>query len=414
MMKASCRCFVISVVTLTAVALWMSVPVNAIAKGKAGKAKPAAKDTEADKASEADATASTDTDADEIFTEDELKTDTAASKTESETKAEEEPTEKEPELASESTEAEEDKTVDDTVESTAADNKGEEVEDVGDVEVTASSDQKKGFFPTEFDGPDALKRDRGINILTARVTRPMALTLVIDHRPYMKLAADEAEDVFFNYLGLDGGNLKVGLGLRFGIIEGLDVGLYRLNDGGTVPWDTYELDARYAFLKQEKFFVDASVRAGISWFSIKNADDAVGGYGEIFVDRIFFDMLLVGVGFQFHSSSTNDVKKNEEDGDDPYSGAILGVIEWRMIKQLAFVAEVAASVVGYGADYGNSKRPSIPASSLGLKVLTRRHTFAFMISNTQFINADGIVANSWRDFGDVIFGFQIMREFNFR
>ena len=416
-----------ALVLLSAVLL-LSVSTFADAKAKT-KAKAKSKSKAAQTEPKSDATApeadapktdEADTDADEIFTEDELteKSGTADEKTDSKSEETAEPDEKAE--ASESNplaEASDEKA--DTADETAGETPDEtaagddEVEEVGEVEVLSSSEGKKGFFPTEFDGPDTVRRDRGFNILTARATRPMALTFVIDHRPYMKIAGNdaEAEDVFFNYLGLDGGNLKVGLGLRFGIIEGLDAGLYRLNDGGTVPFDTYEFDVRYAFLKQEKFYVDMSVRAGLSWFSQKNADDAVGGYGEIFIDHVFFDMLLVGAGFQFHSDSTSDVKNRE---DTSYSGAVLGVIEWRLIKQLALTAEIAAAVVGYGSEYGDPRRPSIPGFSLGLKILTHRHTFALMVSNTQFINADGIVANSWRDFSDIIFGFQIFREFNFK
>lgn len=421
MIGIDCRRFMQSGIVLFSAAVLVSAPMFAEAKAKAkakvAKAELAAEDTDKDasKSGDKDAAkgevkAGADTDADDIFAKDELKDDSdgkstdekAAVETANPAEAETEPAANP--LATTSAEG--------AAESETEANTGDEaVEDVEDVEVIAASDEKKGFFPTEFDGPTAVRRDRGLNILTARATRPMALTFVIDHRPYMELAGNEAEDVFFDYLGLDGGNLKIGLGLRFGILEGLDVGIYRLNDGGTVPFDTYEFDVRYAFLNQERFFVDVAVRAGLSWFSQKDADDAVGGYGEIFIDRIFFDMLLIGAGFQFHSDSSSDVKTRD---DTPYSGAVLGVIEWRMIKQLALVAEVAASVLGYGSEYGNAKRPSIPGFSMGLKILTHRHTFALMVSNTQFINADGIVSNSWRDFSDILFGFQILREFNFR
>jgi hypothetical protein len=415
MIKTGSRRLALQTVALLVAQLLIFLPVLTEAKAKGGKAakpkaaakaEPKAEDKAEDKAESK--TAETDTDADEIFTEDELTKTDKADKTAADDAEDVEPEEEAAAPEKKTDEEKSDEPTAASVDNTAAEE--DVIEEDADLEVLSSSDEKKGFFPTEFDGDQAVRRDRGINILTARATRPMALTLVIDHRPHMKLASAEAEDVFFDYLGLDG-YLKVGLGLRFGILEGLDVGLYRLNDGGAGDFDAYEFDVRYAFLKQEKHYVDMSARAGITWFVQKDKQDAVGGYGEVFIDHVFFNMLLVGAGFQFHSESSNDVKKNT---DKNYSGAVLGVIEWRMIKQLALVAEVAASVVGYGSEYGNTNRPSFPGFSMGVKVLTHRHTFTLMVSNTQFINADGIVSNSWRDFSDIIFGFQIFREFNFK
>jgi hypothetical protein len=409
--------------------LLFSLSNSADAKGKAkanakAKAAPSAK-ADADKketgkaSDEAAKSSETDTDADAIFTEDEVKAEAAKEPKAEEKTSPPEAAKAEPE-AVEAEPASGDKPVEPTAEAEAgaqpegdAAADGTAVEDAN-VEVVASSSDKK--FPVkDFDGPGAVRRDRGFNILTARATRPMSLTLCFDHRPYQSFVAGSAADVFNDYLGLDGAQLKVGIGARFGIIEGLDVGLYRLNDGNIEidgkNFDTYEFDVRYAFLKQEKFFVDVSARAGLSWFSIKGEPDAVGGYGEIFVDHVFFDSFMVGAGFQIHSSSTNDAKKNN---DDSLSGAVLGVLEWRIIKQLALTAEIAAPVVGYGSAYGNPDKPSFPGFSMGLKILTERHTFALLVSNTQYINADGIVSGSWREFSDIILGFQIFREFNFK
>ena len=276
-----------------------------------------------------------------------------------------------------------------------SDDDEEVIEEVEPVIVTDG-----GFFPSAFDGDAAVRRDRGVNVLTARPVRKKALVLFIDHRPYQSLFS--GEDVFFDYLGLDGGNLKVGLGLRYGILDALDVGFIRLSDGRTVAFDTYELNARYAFLRQERHHIDAALLAGLTWFAQKDRDDAVGGFAQLFVDRVFFDMLLVGVGFGFHSDSSSDEKAVD---DDAFSGAILGLVEWRMIRQLALTAEVAANVFGYDQKW--------PVLSFAIKVLTSRHVFSLILTNTQFILSDGIVANAWRDPSDWVFGFRIAREFNF-
>jgi hypothetical protein len=258
---------------------------------------------------------------------------------------------------------------------------------------------EEGFFPSAFDGDAAVRRDRGVNVLTARPVRKRALVLFIDHRPYQTLFS---KDAFHDYLGFDSGNLKVGIGLRYGILDALDVGFSRLSDGRTVAYDTYEFNARYAFLRQERHYVDAALLAGVTWFSQKDHKDAAGGFAQLFVDHVFFDMLLVGVGFGFHSDSSSDEKAVD---DEAFSGAVLGLIEWRMIRQLAFTAEVAANVFGYDQKW--------PVLSFAVKVLTNRHVFSLILTNTQFILSDGIVADAWRGPSDWVFGFQITREFDF-
>jgi hypothetical protein len=154
-------------------------------------------------------------------------------------------------------------------------------------------------------------------------------------------------------------------------------------------------------LKQEKHFLDAALRTGVTWFIQPDAGDSVGYFGQLFVNRIFFERLLIGVGFAFHSESSNGVKSTD---DDAYSGAITGMVEWRILRLLAWTAEISASTFGYGSKY--------PSLSTALKFLTHRHAFSIIVSNTQYVNADGIVANAWRGFEDLIFGFQIIREFN--
>ena len=275
---------------------------------------------------------------------------------------------------------------------------GEEEEVIEKVEPEVI--EEKGFFPLAFDGDNAARRDRGVNVLTARAARKKSLVLIIDDRPYQILFT--GEDVFFDFFGFDGGNLKVGIGLRYSIIEGLDAGFTRLSDGRTVAFDTYEFNARYAFLRQEKHEIDAALLAGVSWFAQKGRKDVAGRFAQLFIDRVFLDMLLLGAGFGFHSDSSSDEKAAD---DDAFSGAIFGIVEWRMIDPLAFTADIAANVFGYEEKW--------PAFSFAIKVLTHRHVFSLILTNTQFILSDGIVADAWRGLSDWVFGFQTTREFNF-
>lgn len=288
------------------------------------------------------------------------------------------------------------------------DSKESEEEEVVDLEVDASSDgaSTSGILADTFESEAVVRRDRGINILTAHATRKGALTLVLDHRPYKNLFS--GAHAFHDYLGLDRGeSLKVGLGLRYGIIDGLDFGIYRLNDGGLVNYDTYEFDLRYVFLNQKRFFVNLMLRAGGSWFVEEDEKDGFNGFAQLFVDHVLFDRVLIGAGFAFHGESSSEYKERDERLDkdlDAFSGAITGVLEWRAFDILAVTAEIAAPVVGYKQDY--------PSATLALKFLTHRHTFSVMLTTAQFISADGIVTGTWRSPKELVFGFQIFREFN--
>ena len=53
-----------------------------------------------------------------------------------------------------------------------------------------------------------------------------------------------------------------------------------------------------------------------------------------------------------------------------------------------------------------------PVLSSALKIITNRHTFALIFSNSQYITADGLVDNTSRGIHSLILGFTITREFN--
>ena len=169
-----------------------------------------------------------------------------------------------------------------------------EIEEISEVEVAedGSDPYGEGNFPA---------LERGVNLLLARTTRRHTFLFVIDHRTWQP-AADEP---FHDLLGFDRGGLKVGLGLRFGILDDLDVGLYRLNNG-TEAFDSYDCDLRYQLLDQERFSLDLGLRAGVTWFSQINAEDAAGAFVQLLVDRELWRRLIVASGVLFHGESTLD------------------------------------------------------------------------------------------------------------
>ena len=265
---------------------------------------------------------------------------------------------------------------------------GDAVEAVEAVEVTKED--------SKWDLAQIVQVERAVNVQFAQTTRRHAFLLIVDHRTFQAAFNKNSWGDFF---GLDSGNLRIGIGLRFGILDGLDVGVYRLNNA-TDAFDTYEFDVKWRFLRADKHYIDMAIRAGLSWFSQKNAKDAVGGFGQLLISRMLFRRLTLGTGLMFHSDSSSDVKSNL---DTQWSLAVPGSVEIRILPWLAWNVEATFKVAGYGAKW--------PSFSTAWKFLSPKHVFSLVLSNTQYIGADGIVANSRRGYKDLIIGFQIQREF---
>ncbi|MBN2527402.1 MAG: hypothetical protein JXR76_13490 [Deltaproteobacteria bacterium] len=267
------------------------------------------------------------------------------------------------------------------------------VKDVQDVDILAPPPAVDNFTAKAIP-----YTDRIVNVHTTQTVRHGALTLVVDHRAHDTFLS--GEEAFFDYLGLDAGNLKIGFGLRLGLKKYMDLGFYRLSNG-TDLFDVYQFDTKMRFLNQDDAYVNASLQIGGTWFVQNDAEDAAGFLAQVNVDRRLFGTLFVGTGFAFHSNSSNDKKYYTD--DDP-SGAVLGYVEWRPIRRFSINLEMAANVVGYGSKY--------PVFAFAPRFLTHRHSFSLVVANSQYMSGDGLVSNTWRGFDELVFGFQIVREFN--
>jgi hypothetical protein len=273
----------------------------------------------------------------------------------------------------------------------------EVVEEVADVEVMTEQDTWYGLGYPQF--------DRTFNILSAKTARPGSYVVNVAHRTNKAVW----KDPFYNYLGFDAGGLKIGLMVRFGLFEGLDMGVSRLN-GTNEKFDTYEFDARYQILNQKDHVVDLAVRAGGTWFAQKD-NQAVAWFGQLLVDHVLANRVMITGALMHHSDSSNSTKTN----DDPdYSTALGLALDLRLSAMLAFDVEVSSTIAGYaqkGKDLvTGAEGTSYPAFTIGPKVVTNRHTFALVFTNTQYILADGIITNSKRKPENVILGFNITRE----
>jgi hypothetical protein len=237
--------------------------------------------------------------------------------------------------------------------------------------------------------------ERALSLPLPRTTPKGSLMYVIEHRNRTPVDDEPGH----NLLGFDGGNLKIGLGLQYGLLENLDLSVYRLN--GTVEvFDTWQFGARLQLLRETDQWLDAALLGGGTLFTIDGEEDDSGGYGGLLAGRSFGDHLYVSAGGLYHSASSSPGKTQ---ADTEYSTAVLGTITAHLTPGFALAGELSAPVSGY--------EPNTVAWAGGIKWITHGHTFAVLASNTQYISLDGAAAGSELDADEVILGFSITREF---
>ena len=269
----------------------------------------------------------------------------------------------------------------------------EVLSEVVDLQEEAAEDPSAAWYGSGYPSPGRI-----LALPTAHAPSAGGWELVIDHRStrpiYDNSSSQSAADMWNSFGGLDS-PLRVGLGFRYGVIDRLDLGLYR---AGSATTDTYEIDARYQVLEQASMAVDLAIRAGVTWFSQPNTADAHGFYGQLLATRLLVNRVLLSGGAFYHSSTTNDTKYNQ---DKAWSLAFGAGAEVRVAAPLALDAEVVSCTAGYC-----SKNP---AFSAGLKYITTRHTFAVVCGNTTYLTADGYIANTDTRWSRLRIGFQITR-----
>jgi hypothetical protein len=141
------------------------------------------------------------------------------------------------------------------------------------------------------------------------------------------------------------------------------------------------------------------LRVGLSWFEQYHANDSVGVLVQLLMDRLVLDRLFVGGGLLFHSNSSG-AKKSATDVHT--SAAVQAYADVRLYDGMSLGLELTQPIAGYHLKY--------PVFTFGPRFITNRHTFAIVMSNSQYTNADGIITGTDRSFGNWVLGFNITRE----
>lgn len=227
------------------------------------------------------------------------------------------------------------------------------------------------------------------------------LLFTVDHRAAEPAFDNPLEDGF----GLDAGAFKIGLGLRYGLLDNFDVGFRRANNIWET-YDTYEWDARYQLQWEEKLGVDLSMTGGFTWFYIPDAEDASGFGLGLLLGKTLSRRIYLSTGFLSHTNSSyaNGMAAppmGKTDSADVFSVALPVGLNVTLKKGLSLTAEGALPFSGYSAGY--------PSWAAGLKIETLQHTFSLFLTTTQYFTADGFVCGSDRGANPVL-GFLITRQ----
>lgn len=272
----------------------------------------------------------------------------------------------------------------------------EEIEELSDFKVTgAGPNIQRGTGALMWGEGNQVWIERAISVPLPRTVPMGRLQYVIEHRN--RTPVDD--DPFDNFLGFDNGSVKIGLGLRYGLLDNLDISIYRIN--GTVErFDTWQYGARYQPLREESQIVDAAVIGGVTVFTLDDEEDATGGFGGLLIGRSFTRYFYASLGGLYHSNSSSFQKTAADEKD---STALLGSVIVRLSQGFALVAETSVPLDGYDA--------GSVAWAGGLKFITLGHTFNIVAGNTQYISLDGLAAGTSFDDNEVVLGFSITRGF---
>lgn len=243
---------------------------------------------------------------------------------------------------------------------------------------------------------DSMRRQRQDRAFTIPYPRPVErgrYLISIDHRTFQPLDENPGGSL----LGFDSGNLKIGLGVRRGILDELDAGLARFN-GTTDDIDAYEFDGRYELTGENDGMADLAVVAGFAWFDGASGTNDFPFFMKVIAGKTVWKRAYASAGIAHHALSRAPGKTA---GDDDYSAAAVATFEAALRPSVSLATECSFPIAGFDA--------GAPAWSVGAKFRTHGHAFSVLLSNTQNISSDGIVAGSDR-WGHPVVGFTITRK----
>lgn len=245
--------------------------------------------------------------------------------------------------------------------------------------------------------PDPAEPDFTVIALPTNLRLPLhALSLRLTHRFGRPLNEGSFSDLAADLFGFDGG-AQIGLGLRFGLLRGNQVAVYRTSDR------TIQLSDQQQLLREGPSPIGVSLLASVE--GLDNFHEDFSPAVAMILSRRLGDR---GAVYLVPSWVGNTRVNPSAPGTDSSSTLVLGIgARFRVSRKLSLVGEVHPRLAGYKGDLGSGDPKSL--ISFGIESRVGGHAFQLSFSNAQGTTpaqvARGQAASSW------FIGFNLTRKF---
>jgi hypothetical protein len=239
---------------------------------------------------------------------------------------------------------------------------------------------------------DPLQPDFMLSALPTTLRLPHnKLSFVVTHRFDRSLGRGDLGDLLSDFFGFDSG-AQIGLGLRYGLLPGTQVGIYRTSDR------TIELFGQQSVMQQKPDGRPLSVDVLVTLEGLNNLHGEKSGAFGLIVSRKIHGIVAAYVEPMF-VANTNFV---DNPGDDNNTAMVGLGARIRIRPKVYLVGEVTPRIGGY--------EPGVNQGSFGVEIRSGGHLFQISFSNglgttLGQIARGGVDANSW------FIGFNIARKF---
>jgi len=177
------------------------------------------------------------------------------------------------------------------------------------------------------------------------------------------LSAGDFGDLAADLFGLDGGG-EIGLGLRFGLRTGTQVGIYRTSER------TIELSAQQGVLRRTRAPVGLAVRGSVEGRD-NFGEEHSAGLGLVLSRRLGSRAALYAVPYWVHNT---DLRPGQKE-----STLMLGLgARLRLGTSAALLGEVTPRLAGFEGPRGDR---GAPLASFALERVVGGHAFQINVSN---------------------------------
>jgi hypothetical protein len=262
----------------------------------------------------------------------------------------------------------------------------------------AGYDQDLDENPAE---PDFTVVDLPTNLRLPRHRLAFRLT----HRFGRPLGEGDFSDLLADLFGLDGG-AQVGLGLRFGLFRGTQLGVYRTSER------TIQLHAQQELLREGRFPLGVSLLGsieGLDNFGLSEPASPVlhefsPALGLLVSRRLGSrGAVYVAPAYVAHTRVTPSAPGNEDDT------LVLGVgARLRVTRSMSLVGEIHPRLAGYEGDLGSGAPASL--ATFGVEWRVGGHAFQLNFSNAQGTTPAQVARGAQGQEGWFI-GFNLTRKF---